>query len=52
LLIKKKYYFNPCFSEILEYAEKIGIDVANEPELLYIAKEGVLQELPPKWKPW
>ena len=40
------------FLEILEYAEKIGIDVTNEPHLLYIAKEGVLQELPPQWKPW
>ncbi len=36
----------------MEYAEKIGIDVKNEPDLLYLAKEGVLQELPPQWKPW
>jgi hypothetical protein len=47
----KKVFFS-FLSEILEYAEKIGIDLQNEPHLLYIAKEGVLQELPPQWKPW
>ena len=40
------------FTEITEYAKKIGIDVVNEKHLLDIAKEGILQKLPPEWKPW
>jgi len=47
-----KSFCTSYIPEVLEYAEKIGIDVTNEPHLLYIAKEGVLQELPPQWKPW
>ena len=39
-------------SEITEYAKKIGIDVTNEEYLLDIAKEGIVQKLPPEWKPW
>ena len=39
-------------SEITEYAKKIGIDVINEEYLLDIAKEGIVQKLPPEWKPW
>jgi hypothetical protein len=48
-VLEKKIF---CVPEILEYAEKIGIDIKSEPHLLYLAKEGVLQELPPQWKPW
>ena len=39
-------------SEVIEYARKIGIDVAKEPNLLFLAREGLLKELPPEWKPW
>ena len=39
-------------SEITEYAKKIGIDVIKEEYLLDIAKEGIVQKLPPEWKPW
>ena len=39
-------------SEITEYAKKIGIDVIEEEYLLDIAKEGIVQKLPPEWKPW
>lgn len=42
-----------CFPlEVIEYARKIGIDVEKEPELLYLAREGLLKELPAQWKPW
>ena len=43
-----KYYF----PEITEYAKKIGIDIETEKHLLYIAREGIVQKLPPEWKPW
>ena len=38
--------------ELREYATKLGIDVETEKHLLYIAREGLLAELPPGWKPW
>lgn len=40
------------FSEILEYAQVIGIDAAKEPSLLWIAREGINAPLPEHWKPW
>ena len=59
LLSKYKYaitfhkvnkYFLP--SELLEYARKLGIDVHTEKQLLHIAREGLLAELPEGWRPW
>ena len=41
-----------CLPEVLEYARKIGIDPEKEPQLLYLAKEGLIRELPGEWKPW
>lgn len=41
-----------AFSEVIEYARKIGIDVEKESHLLYLAREGLLKELPSQWKPW
>ncbi len=38
--------------EILEYAGKLGIDPQGEKHLLHLAREGLLQKLPPNWKPW
>lgn len=40
------------FTEVIEYARKIGIKVDSEPHLLYLAREGLLRELPAEWKPW
>ena len=40
------------FPEIEEYAKKIGIDPVEENHLIYLAEEGLLQELPEHWKPW
>ncbi|XP_040568641.1 uncharacterized protein Cep164 [Lepeophtheirus salmonis] len=37
--------------DIREYARKIGINVEEEKNLLFIAKEGLQKELPPEWKP-
>ena len=44
--------FNFCPSELVEYAVRLGIDVNTEPHLLYIAREGLLAELPEGWRPW
>ncbi|NXG69832.1 CE164 protein, partial [Baryphthengus martii] len=33
------------------YAREIGIDPEKEPELLWLAREGVIAPLPPNWKP-
>ena len=39
-------------AEVQEYAAKLGIDQECEPHLLYLAREGILQELPSEWRPW
>lgn len=39
-------------SEIQEYAREIGIDPDKEPELLWLAREGIVAPLPAEWKPW
>ena len=36
----------------MEYAQVIGIDPDNEPNLLWIAREGINAPLPENWKPW
>jgi len=38
--------------EILEYAKVIDIDPYREPELMYIARQGIVASLPQDWKPW
>ena len=40
------------FAELLEYASKIGINVEIERHLLFLAREGLLAELPDNWRPW
>ncbi|GLV35822.1 uncharacterized protein CBL_01026 [Carabus blaptoides fortunei] len=42
---------HPSVEEINEYATKIGIDPSAEPHLLHLAKEGLMQALPPDWRP-
>ncbi|NXY83501.1 CE164 protein, partial [Alcedo cyanopectus] len=32
------------------YAQAIGIDPEKEPELLWLAEEGIMAPLPPEWK--
>ncbi|NXR05826.1 CE164 protein, partial [Semnornis frantzii] len=33
------------------YARLIGIDPEKEPELIWLAREGIVAPLPPEWKP-
>merc|ERR1711971_358003 len=40
----------PTQIEVEEYAAFLGIDVATEPHLLWIAWEGVAAPVPPPWK--
>eukprot|EP00929_Paragymnodinium_shiwhaense_P000605 TRINITY_DN100859_c0_g1_i1.p1 TRINITY_DN100859_c0_g1~~TRINITY_DN100859_c0_g1_i1.p1 ORF type:complete len:572 (-),score=167.50 TRINITY_DN100859_c0_g1_i1:98-1759(-) len=40
----------PSHEEVLEYAEFLGIDVDKEPQLMWIAKEGVVAPVPHPWK--
>lgn len=35
--------------DVLEYAKQIGIDIKNEPHLLWIAEEGLVANLPKDW---
>ena len=40
------------FAEIREYAESIGINAKTEPELMWIARDGITAPLPSsEWKP-
>ncbi|XP_051934786.1 centrosomal protein of 164 kDa-like isoform X4 [Hippocampus zosterae] len=41
----------PSDQEIREYAKEIGIDLDNETELMWLAREGIVAPLPPEWKP-
>ncbi|XP_051962515.1 centrosomal protein of 164 kDa-like [Xyrauchen texanus] len=41
----------PSEQEIHEYAIEIGIDPQREPELLWLAREGMVVPLQPEWKP-
>jgi len=40
------------YIDIKEFARRIGIEIDKEPELLYLAKEGLNEKLPHPWKPW
>ncbi|XP_047449664.1 centrosomal protein of 164 kDa-like isoform X2 [Mugil cephalus] len=53
LILEEDYDENyiPSEQEIHEYAREIGIDPDNEPELLWLAREGIVAPLPPEWKP-
>ncbi|XP_065644764.1 centrosomal protein of 164 kDa isoform X6 [Hydra vulgaris] len=43
--------YQPTEEEVYEYAQVIGIDPLREPELLYIARQGIVAPLPNDWKP-
>ncbi|XP_071550972.1 uncharacterized protein [Panulirus ornatus] len=43
--------YNVTEEEVLEYCRVVGIDAAQEPHLLPIAKAALLQPLPPPWTP-
>ncbi|XP_072467082.1 centrosomal protein of 164 kDa isoform X8 [Notamacropus eugenii] len=41
----------PSEQEIFEFAREIGIDPNSEPELMWLAREGIVAPLPMEWKP-
>ncbi|KAM7086708.1 centrosomal protein of 164 kDa isoform 7-T9 [Molossus nigricans] len=41
----------PSEEDIVEFAQKIGIDPTKEPELMWLAREGIVAPLPVQWKP-
>ena len=43
--------YEPTVDEIEEYAKYLGMDLANDRHLFYIAKEGLKAPLPGPWKP-
>ncbi|KAK7155989.1 hypothetical protein R3I94_006150 [Phoxinus phoxinus] len=53
LVLEEDYDENyiPSEQEIHEYAAEIGIDPQREPELLWLAREGMVAPLPDEWKP-
>ncbi|KAL4228939.1 hypothetical protein ACF0H5_011979 [Mactra antiquata] len=53
LILEEDYDENyvPPDDEIAEYAQCIGIDPDTEPDLLWIAREGINAPLPENWKP-
>ncbi|XP_059495115.1 centrosomal protein of 164 kDa-like isoform X3 [Stegostoma tigrinum] len=53
LILEEDYDENyiPNEQEIQEYAREIGIDPENEPELMWLAREGIVAPLPQEWKP-
>ncbi|XP_055370125.1 centrosomal protein of 164 kDa-like [Betta splendens] len=53
LILEEDYDENyiPSEQEIQEYAREIGIDPNKEPELLWLAREGIVAPLPAEWKP-
>ncbi|KAL4647378.1 centrosomal protein of 164 kDa-like isoform X3 [Arapaima gigas] len=53
LILEEEYDENyiPSEQDIREYAREIGIDPDQEPELLWLAREGIVAPLPAEWKP-
>ncbi|KAM7413541.1 hypothetical protein PAMA_020763 [Pampus argenteus] len=53
LILEEDYdeSYIPSEQEIQEYAREIGIDPDSEPELMWLAREGIVAPLPPEWKP-
>ncbi|XP_061574955.1 centrosomal protein of 164 kDa-like isoform X4 [Cololabis saira] len=53
LILEEDYddSFIPSQQEIQEYAREIGIDPDREPELLWLAREGIVAPMPAEWKP-
>lgn len=43
--------YNPTQDEIEEYARFLGMNIKEDQELFYIAKEGLKAPLPGSWKP-
>jgi hypothetical protein len=44
--------YKPTDNDIEDYAKFLGADLPEDRDLLYIAEEGILAQLPPLWKPF
>uniref|UniRef100_A0A8D0GLQ0 Centrosomal protein of 164 kDa n=1 Tax=Sphenodon punctatus TaxID=8508 RepID=A0A8D0GLQ0_SPHPU len=53
LILEEDYdeSYIPSEQEIHEFAREIGIDPESEPELMWLAREGIVAPLPAEWKP-
>ncbi|XP_019503014.1 PREDICTED: centrosomal protein of 164 kDa isoform X5 [Hipposideros armiger] len=53
LVLEEDYDENyiPSEQEVLQFAREIGIDPVKEPELMWLAREGIVASLPEEWKP-
>uniref|UniRef100_H3DA31 Centrosomal protein of 164 kDa n=1 Tax=Tetraodon nigroviridis TaxID=99883 RepID=H3DA31_TETNG len=54
LILEEEYdenYIPSEQAEVQDYAREIGIDPNTEPELLWLAREGIVAPLPSQWKP-
>ncbi|XP_063167354.1 centrosomal protein of 164 kDa isoform X2 [Candoia aspera] len=53
LILEEDYdeTYIPSEQEIQEFARVLGIDPENEPELMWLAREGIVAPLPAEWKP-
>lgn len=53
LVLEEDYDENyiPSEQEVLQFAREIGIDPIKEPELMWLAREGIVASLPEEWKP-
>ncbi|KAJ7304925.1 hypothetical protein JRQ81_010600 [Phrynocephalus forsythii] len=53
LILEEDYdeTYIPSEQEINEFARVIGIDPDQEPELMWLAREGIVAPLPAEWKP-
>ncbi|XP_072835167.2 centrosomal protein of 164 kDa isoform X1 [Pogona vitticeps] len=53
LILEEDYdeTYIPSEQEINEFARVIGIDPEHEPELMWLAREGIVAPLPAEWKP-
>ncbi|NXP07271.1 CE164 protein, partial [Thinocorus orbignyianus] len=53
LILEEDYdeTYIPSEQEIQDFAREIGIDPEKEPELIWLAREGIVAPLPPDWRP-
>ncbi|XP_008051840.1 centrosomal protein of 164 kDa [Carlito syrichta] len=53
LVLEENYdeTYIPSEQEIIDFAREIGIDPIKEPELMWLAREGIVAPLPMEWKP-
>ncbi|XP_034281021.1 centrosomal protein of 164 kDa isoform X2 [Pantherophis guttatus] len=53
LILEEDYddSYIPSEREIQEFARVVGIDPEHEPELMWLAREGIVAPLPAEWKP-